>query len=384
MDATAGRRHLDADAELGARRHGAMVVRILHIGTDSFGGYGGIALFNRELVTALAAHPACEEVVVLPRLVPRPPEPLPPNTTFVAEAARGRLAYVNAVRRVVREKPFDLVICGHVNLLPIARLAGQPPLLITHGIEAWKRLRDPISNHLVRKVRAVISVSDLTRGRFLAWSQFDGPAYVLPNAVRVENYGIRAKRQDLIERWSLAGKRVLLTLGRIVGTERYKGFDEVLETMPDLLRRDPDIVYIIAGAGSDVARLQQKAAGLGMGTSVRFTGFVSEDEKPDLYNLADVYVMPSRGEGFGFVFLEAMACGVPVIASCLDGGREAVRDGALGQIVDPTSTAEIRAAVEDVLAAHAPKTIPAGLDFFSYSNFEQRTHAIIDALIANA
>lgn len=359
-------------------------MRILHIGTDSFGGYGGIALFNRELITALAAHPDCEEVVVLPRLIPRSPETLPEKATFVAEAARGRLAYVNAVRGAVREKPFDLVICGHVNLLPIARLAGQPPLLITHGIDAWKPLRDPISNHLVRKVRAVISVSDLTRGRFLSWSQFEGPAYVLPNAVRAENYGIRAKRADLIERWSLAGKRVLLTLGRIVGTERYKGFDEVLETMPDLLRHDPGIVYIIAGTGSDVPRLKQKATALGVAASVRFTGFVSEDEKPDLYNLADVYVMPSRGEGFGFVFLEAMACGVPAIASCLDGGREAVREGTLGQVVDPTSIAEIRAAVEDVLDAHAPKAIPAGLDFFSYANFEQRTHAIIDALAANA
>lgn len=361
-----------------------MVVRILHIGTDSFGGYGGIALFNRELIAALTTYPSCEEVVILPRLVPRPPEPLPPKATFIAEAARGRIAYIRALRRVMREKAFDLVICGHVNLLPVARLAGQPPLLITHGIEAWKRLRDPISNHLVRKVRAVVSVSDLTRGRFLTWSHFDGPSYVLPNAVRIENYGIRSKRADLIERWSLGGKRVLLTLGRIVSTERYKGFDEVLETMPELLRRNPNLVYIIAGTGSDVPRLQQKAIALGVADSVRFTGFVAEDEKPDLYNLADVYVMPSRGEGFGFVFLEAMACGVPVIASCLDGGREALRDGTLGQIVDPTSTAEIRAAIEDILATRAPKSIPTSLDFFSYANFERRTHAIIDALVANA
>ena len=359
-------------------------MRILHLGTDSFGGYGGIALFNRELITALTAHPACDEVVVLPRLIPRTPEALPAKATFLAEAAGGKLAYIRALRRAMRNGPFDLVICGHVNLLPIARLTGQPPLLITHGIDAWKRLRDPISNHLVHKIRAVVSVSDLTRERFIAWSHFSGPAYVLPNAVRVENYGIRAKRSDLIERWSLDGKRVLLTLGRIVGTERYKGFDEVLETMPELLRARPNIVYIIAGSGSDLPRLKQKAIDLGVGGAVRFTGFVSEDEKPDLYNLADVYVMPSRGEGFGFVFLEAMACGVPVIASRLDGGREAVRHGALGRLVDPTSPAELRVAIDDALAAGAVKQIPEGLDFFSYDNFERRTHAIIDALAANA
>lgn len=357
-------------------------MRILHIGTDSFGGYGGIALFNRELITALAAHSDCEEVVVLPRLIPGVPERLPEKTTFVSEAARGRVAYVRALRQVIRESNIDLVICGHVNLLPVARMAGQRPLLITHGIEAWRPLRDAVSNHLVRKIRAVVSVSDVTRERFLAWSHFGGPSFVLPNAVRVENYGIRPKRRDLIERWSLAGRRVVLTLGRIAASERYKGFDEMLEAMPALLRHDPTIVYVIAGSGDDVPRLQQKARDLGVSDSVRFTGFVAEDEKPDLYNLADVYVMPSRGEGFGFVFLEAMACGIPVIASSLDGGREAIRRGELGQLVDPTSPAEIRTAICDTLDAAAPKRVPEGLDFFSYANFEQRTHAIIDELQA--
>jgi glycosyltransferase involved in cell wall biosynthesis len=358
-------------------------MRILHLGTDSFGGYGGIALFNREFISALVAHPACEEVVVLPRLIPRQPEAVPDKATFVTRAARGKFAYVRAIREAVRRGPFDLVVCGHVNLLPLARLTGQSPLLITHGIDAWKRLRDPISNYLVHKIRGVISVSDLTRERFIAWSHFSGPAFVLPNAVRVRNYGVRPRRQDLISRWSLEGKRVLLTLGRIVGTERYKGFDEVLDAMPALLRVRPEVVYIIAGTGSDIPRLKQRAHDLGVADSVRFTGFIAEDEKPDLYNLADVYVMPSRGEGFGFVFLEAMACGVPVIASRLDGGREALRLGALGPLVDPTNPVEIRVAIEDALAAGAPRAIPSGLEFFSYENFERRTHAIIDALTAN-
>jgi glycosyltransferase involved in cell wall biosynthesis len=93
--------------------------------------------------------------------------------------------------------------------------------------------------------------------------------------------------------------------------------------------------------------------------------------------------MPSRGEGFGFGLLEALAWGVPVIASGLDGGREAVREGALGQLVDPTNPAEIRLAIIDALAA-GEKRLPAGLDYFSYANFERRTHAIIDGLATNA
>jgi glycosyltransferase involved in cell wall biosynthesis len=351
-----------------------VVVRILYLGTDSFGGYGGIALYSRELIAALASHPAVEEVVVVPRLIVGALEPLPQKVTFVSEAARGRLAYLGAIRRLKR--PFDLVICAHVNLLPVARMLTKHPLLFLYGIEAWKPLRDSFSNRFVKNVRAAISISDITLDRFLGWSGYLGPSFILPNSIRAEWYGIRPRNPELAARYHLDGKRVLMTLGRVIAAERYKGFDEVLDIMPDL---DDDIVYIVAGGGNDVPRLQRKAAALGIAERVIFTGLLPEHEKADLYNLTDVYVMPSRGEGFGFVLLEAMACGVPVIASRLDGGREAVRGGALGQLVDPTSPAEIRAAIADVIGAG--KQIPEGLDYFSFENFEQRTHAIIDAVV---
>jgi glycosyltransferase involved in cell wall biosynthesis len=353
-------------------------VRILHIGTDSFGGYGGIALYNRELIAAMASHPSVEEVVVVPRIIVGEREPLPEKVTFVSRAARGRLAFLRAVRQ--GGKQFDLVVCAHVNLLPAARLVTKHPLLMLYGIEAWKPLRDPISNRLLRDVRGVVSISDVTRERFTGWSNFSGPSQLLPNSIRAEWYGIRPKNPALVSRYHLEGKRVLMTLGRVVAAERYKGFDEVLEVLPDL---DGDISYVIAGGGNDVPRLQRKAVSLGVANRVIFTGLFPEQEKTDLYNLADVYVMPSRGEGFGFVFLEALACGVPVIASCLDGGREAVRQGALGRLVDPTSPAEIRLAILDALDA-GQKRIPDGLAYFSYENFERRTHAIIDEFASHA
>lgn len=347
-------------------------MRVLLLCTDAYGGHGGIALFNRQLVAALAAHPECEEVVVLPRIIVRDQEPVPPKVDFVSGAARGKVAYLRAVRRVAR-KPFDLIICGHVNLLRAASLAGGRPLLVTHGIEAWKP-RDAISNRLLRRVRAVVSVSELTRERLLSWSRYAGPAYVLPNSIRLESYGIRPRRPDLLARYGLEGKRVLLTLGRVAAAERYKGFDEVIEVMPQL---DRDIVYVIAGSGNDIGRLQRKAGDLGVFDRVVFTGFVAEDEKADFYALADVFVMPSRGEGFGFVLLEAMACGVPAIASKHDGGREALRGGALGRLVDPASPAEIRVAINDSLASRE-RTVPEGIEFFSFERFVERVHAIAD------
>jgi glycosyltransferase involved in cell wall biosynthesis len=93
--------------------------------------------------------------------------------------------------------------------------------------------------------------------------------------------------------------------------------------------------------------------------------------------------MPSRGEGFGFVLLEAMACGVNVIASTQDGGREAVRDGQLGALVDPVDPVALKASIRDTLAR--PRgVIPAGLDYYSYGNFEARSHALFGRVLASA
>jgi glycosyltransferase involved in cell wall biosynthesis len=341
-------------------------MRILLLATDAYGGHGGIALFNREFAAALDEH----EVTVLPRLVRGEVRDVPPHVRFIEDAARGQLAYLRAIMQMRLER-FDLVVCGHINLLPVA---FHQPLLVVHGIEAWEPRKRSI-----HRCRGVISVSAVTRDRLLAWSHYTGPVHVLPNAVHLEQYGIRPKRADLVERYHLDGKRVLLTVGRLDAREQSKGFDEVLDVLPQL---PDDVVYMIAGGGDDFPRLQQKALALGVGKRVIFTGLFAEDEKRDLYNLADVYVMPSRGEGFGFVFLEAMACGIPVIASKTDGGREALLDGKLGLLVDPSNRDEIRDAILTSLARDE-RRIPEGLDYFSFEKFAARSRAIIDGARTN-
>lgn len=336
-------------------------MNVLFLVTDAYGGYGGIALFNRELCAALDHV----NITVIPRVVRGAIQDAPPHVTFVAEAAESPVAYLRAVAEARRAKP-DLVICGHVNLLPVA--FGKP-LLVVHGIEAWKQRRMPLA-----QCRGIVSVSALTRDRLVGWSGYEGPTFVLPNAVHLEEYGVRPKREDLVARYRLEGKRVLLTVGRLDAAERSKGFDEVLEVLGDL---PEDVVYMIAGGGNDATRLQLRARELGVASRVVFTGLFADDEKRDLYNLADAYVMPSRGEGFGFVFLEAMACGVPAIGSKLDGGREALLDGKLGLLVDPTNPAEIRAAIVEALE-RGTRGVPEELSYFSFENFAQRSREIIE------
>jgi glycosyltransferase involved in cell wall biosynthesis len=346
-------------------------MRVLFLCTDAYGGHGGIALFNRELASALSAHPGIEETVVVPRLIRAELQAMPPRVTFLAGAARGNASYARTILGLMRQR-FDLVICGHVNLLPVAGAIAKDPLLITHGIDAWKPIASPVALRVLQRCRAVVAVSQLTIDRFFDWSHFAGRKFVLPNAIRASQYGLRPKSEKLLDRWSLRGKRVLLTVGRVVSEERYKGFDEIIEVMPEL---PDDVVYLVAGGGNDLPRLQRKAPP----GRVVFTGFFEESEKADLYNLADVYVMPSRGEGFGFVFLEALASGVPAIGSRFDGGREALLGGELGLLVDPSSPAEIRSAIIELLG-RGERRIPERLEFFSYPNFEKRVHAIIDAL----
>ena len=90
--------------------------------------------------------------------------------------------------------------------------------------------------------------------------------------------------------------------------------------------------------------------------------------------------MPSHGEGFGIVFLEAMACGVPVVGSLVDGGREALRDGQLGILVDPARPEEVRAGILTALGQPKGRP-PVGLEYFSYEKFSSRVHQAVDALL---
>jgi len=105
-----------------------------------------------------------------------------------------------------------------------------------------------------------------------------------------------------------------------------------------------------------------------------FAGFIPEADKAEYYRLADAYVMPSRGEGFGIVFLEAMASGVPVMGSQLDGSREALLEGELGVLVNPDDASEVVAGIVRTLSR--PKGVPERLDHFSFGRYRERVAAI--------
>ncbi len=140
-----------------------------------------------------------------------------------------------------------------------------------------------------------------------------------------------------------------MTVSRLASSERYKGQDRVIRILPRLRSEHPDIVYLVVGDGDDRPRLEALALECGVTEQVVFVGRVSQDELPDYFRLADVFVMPSTGEGFGIVFLEAMASGANVIAGNQDGSRDALGDGALGTLVAPDNLDELASAIRSAL-----------------------------------
>jgi glycosyltransferase involved in cell wall biosynthesis len=362
--------------------------RVLMLLTDAWGGHGGIALYNRDVIEAMCLDPTIDQVVALPRVATLPlAGDLPAKLDFDLSALGGFGAYVRAVMRAMRRGRYDLVYCAHLNLLPLARavatLLGKPLVLAIYGIDAWEPSTRALSRRLARSADHVMSISQVTLDRFHSWAPYpDATTTLMPNAIHLDEFALGPKNPDLEARYGLQGRKVLMTFGRLAGSERYKGFDAVLDALPAIIEQRPDVSYVIAGDGNDRARLEDRVRDMGLTDHVVFTGMVPEAEKADHYRLADVYVMPSRGEGFGFVLLEAMACGIPSIGSTRDGTREAMREGLLGPIVDPLDQ---QAVVDAVIASlERPRAIPEGLDYFAFPAFARRLAAMTGTLMARA
>jgi phosphatidylinositol alpha-1,6-mannosyltransferase len=194
----------------------------------------------------------------------------------------------------------------------------------------------------------VVSVSEFTRDRVLAISGIpESKVLVFPNGVDASRFRPGLEVKHLRVRLGLGGAKVILTLARVV--ER-KGHDAVIRALPKVLQSVPNVKYLICGAWdkSYHLKLQRLIQSDGLQNHVLFTGYVAPAEAAAFYNLCDVFVMPSRElsakgdtEGFGITFLEANACGKPVIGGRSGGVADAVADGKTGFLVDPENPDEI-------------------------------------------
>ena len=364
-------------------------MRIVILATELSPMTGGIQRYTQALALAAAKVVGPTKVLVLPFNGTYPAA----QSEYMLNDKLARLQrlwgvvprrWVHAfhLRRLLAEFQPDLIICNHVELAAhgwrAKQQSGTPYWVVAYGIEVWGDIPRGQAAAL-GKADSVVAISKVTHEILAAKG-------ILRHKIEMLYYGFDMNMfSPKAERRSAAP--VLLTVCRLDAGERYKGYDAVVELMPDLLKEFPALRYRIVGDGTDRPRVEALARRLGVDAQVEITGFVrAVDKIVDEYCRSTIFVMPSafeggsqpRGEGFGFVYLEAAACGKPVIAAKGGGAAEAVADGETGLLVDAAKQDELRSAIQRLLRSpeEAQRMGAAGrlrvTKLFSKERFEER------------
>lgn len=277
----------------------------------------------------------------------------------------------------------DWILFTHLGLAKIQtsvpKLFRRPYAVFLHGIEAWNPLsaneRDALAGAQLR-----VANSRYTAERVKAAHPDIGEVAVCPLALPGHD-GTSSTGMPM----QPYGPHAVLTVARMSRSERYKGHDQLIDCWPRVSAAVPDAQLVIAGDGDDADRLKARAAGGGASSRIHFTGFVSARELDHLYRSAALFAMPSRSEGFGLVYLEAMARRLPCIGSIHDAAGEVIVDGVTGQLVDQDDTACLADTIAALLldegrrrrmgdAGHARL-----LSEFTFDRFAERVYAFLNA-----
>lgn len=252
----------------------------------------------------------------------------------------------------------EVVILSHIHLAPVGlwikRFSPRTKIvLMAHGIEVWKPASS-VQKEFLKKCDVVIAVSEYTKKRLNA-------AYRLKDIQIINNCIDPFLPAPEIERDTVRKKAgfqpddfIILTVSRIASGEINKNYDKVLVSMHNLKEQIPNLKYLIVGRYQDdeKRRVEKEADRLGLKNDVVLTGYIPDGDLSSYYNACDLYVMPSKKEGFGITFIEAMYFGLPVIGGNRDGSVDALMNGKLGLLVDPERQDEITAAIAKIFVNH--------------------------------
>lgn len=297
-----------------------------------------------------------------------------------SSAAKGRLDLMTALLiRCLWNRPRHLY-CGHVKLAPLigllSRIFGIPYTVLTYGKEVWETL-PPHQRKALRQANAIWTISRYSRDRMVEANEIESDRVaILPCIVDSEVFTPGEKPPELLARYNLKNAKVLMTVARLWSGDIYKGVDVTIRALPQIFKAFPDVKYLVIGRGDDRPRLEALAEELGVSDRVIFAGFVPTAELPDHYRVADAYIMPSQ-EGFGIVYLEAMACGKPVLSGDADGSADPLQDGALGWQVPHRDPEAVAHGCIEILQGNDKRCNPQWLrqatkDRFSQQAFQQQ------------
>jgi phosphatidylinositol alpha-1,6-mannosyltransferase len=269
-------------------------------------------------------------------------------------------AIANAVDRAIADTGAEVVLFG--DAFPLALLGprvaarGTPYLVAAHGFDYWLSTV-PVAHAVMRRMtsrtsRVVVMCSRFVARRVRTAVPERVPVSVLSPGADLERFRPDLPTADLRERHRLGERPIVVCVSRLV---YRKGQDVLIRSMRDVLRRVPDAVLLIVGGGPREASLRRLAEAA-PNRAVVFAGEVPEEDLPRYYALGDVFAMPCRTrlggmevEGWGNVFLEAAACGRPVVVGDSGGARETVVHGETGLLVDGRDEAAVADAVATLL-----------------------------------
>ena len=314
------------------------------------------------------------------------------NEFVVYGHARSKSKFTIAALRAAGRQPL-LVIALHPHLAPIVWLMRQRSrkfrsIVFAHGIEVWRPLAWPRGATL-RRTDLVISPSSYTAQRLISEQG------VQSDRIRTVPWGLDPEFEARFRTHAISSrplgfpecKHVILTVGRWDPVERYKGADTLISALPELLKGVPDAFLILVGDGADRPRLEQLVRDQGVSEHTRFLCNLTHEELLGCYAHCDVFALPSAGEGFGFVFLEAMAQAKPVIGGAHGGTLDVIQDGVTGMLVPHGDRRLLSAALmmlltDEARAAEMGEKGRARIDStYTFERFEARLENVFDNVL---
>lgn len=368
---------------------------VLFLNLTAFSKNGGLERFNKCFLKALSeldkeglTNTTCFSAY----------DEIADETYFSQEKYHGfkqnKLKFV--VNSILHARKHDLIFLGHINLSVIGVIIKKifpkkKVVLITHGIEVWKELTGN-KRKLLDVVDGILSVSGFTKSKLIKINAVpEDKITVFPNTIdphfpipeNVERQNSMRVRYRLSE-----SDFVLYTLTRLANTEAFKGYDNIFKAIPAIVKEHPNVKYVLAGRYSEQEkeRIHKVLNELNITDKVILTGFLDEKVLTDHYQMADLYIMPSKKEGFGIVFLESIVCGVPTVGGNADGTVDALMQGEIGELIDPDSVDDIIEVVDknikertrentELLKSRKKKTI----DNFSFTRYKERLRKVVEA-----
>ena len=299
------------------------------------GGVAYVARLQRAAMTALLSRDV-------------PTFALAPRRQSLVSHAEA-LAFAVRALRANASRRHSWLMFGHPGIADVQRFVPaairKPFAVQLHGTDAW----ECALSRSVNLATLRLAPSEYTVRRTRDAHPWIGPIAVCPHGLLPEAENACTERADaeLLQR---VGRRAALIVGRVWSSERGKGHDQLLECWPTVRSAVPDAQLVIAGSGDDVPRLQAKAALLGVAHAVLFTGYVSHATRDALLRRAAVFAMPSRQEGFGLAYLEAMRVGTPCVGATNDAAGEPIAQGETGILVQQADLAALSAALVGILS----------------------------------